>query len=219
MIKNISYTIFFIFISIILSPFSYSLEKLSDSKMKNITGQKAFTRFSVINNTTRIFLNTHIETFTEIDSVKIGYYDRQNHGLGWDQDWTDLSFGTDTSQTLKIDGLIIKADFDDLNAANPNLKRLIIGSNHLNGTISGNFNSFTGAYKPEVAGEPPSTPVRRIRENISNKNFTFDSATENQGFFIILSPEGPKSGIHTLIGYGEDNVNNSFSPDEWWDSP
>ncbi|MDY0131248.1 MAG: hypothetical protein RBR53_01135 [Desulforegulaceae bacterium] len=212
--------LFFLFILIVFFSifvnFSFALEELSKEKMKTTTGQISFSDFTTTNTTTRIFLNTHIETFTEIESIKLGYYAKEGAN-GWDQNWTNISIGTNTAN-LTIDGLIIKADFDDLNSANPTLKRLIIGSNMLNGNISGNFNSFTGTFHPALEGGN-SPPLEYSRENLGSKNFSFDSSSERQGFFLILNPQAGNQGIHSVLGFSEGNIQNAFAPNHWWDQP
>jgi hypothetical protein len=201
----------------LLTDSSFALEALSKEKMKETIGQRALTDFSTTDTTTRLFLNTHIETFTEIESIKLGYFER--NGLnGWDQDWTNMSFGTQQTN-LTIDGLIIKADFDDLNSSEPVLKRFIIGSNMLNGTVSGNFNSFTGTYNPVLEGGNASDAQEYTRANLGNKTFTFDSTSEGQGFFLILNPEAASQGIHTIMGFSEGNIQAAFGADHWWDAP
>jgi hypothetical protein len=201
----------------------YCLDELSKDEMKTTTGQRALTDFSITENTTRMFINTHIETYTEIESMKLGYYER-NSVSGWDQNWTNLKFGNET-ENLTMDGFILKADFNDLNSSNPELKRLIIGTNRLNGTISGNFESFTGAYNPILTTDTTddTTPVNIVtRQNLGQKEFNFDSTDSDKGFFLILSPDTANhSGIHSIMGYTEHNITEAFTNNNsnWWDSP
>jgi hypothetical protein len=200
---------------------SFSLEALSKEKMKTTTGQRALTDISTSGDTTRLFLNTHIETFTEIESLKLAYFER-NGTMGWDQNWNNLSFGNQDTN-LTIDGLVIKADFVNLESSEPVLKRFIIGSNMLNGSISGNFDSFTGTYNPKLL-DPNSSDTAQvhIRQQLNSGNtttFNFDSSTENQGFFLILSPEAANQGIHAVFGFNEGNISGNFVADHWWNAP
>jgi hypothetical protein len=200
---------------------SFSLEALSKEKMKTTTGQRALTNITTNDTTTRLFINTHIETFTEIESLKLAYFDR-NGTIGWDQNWNNLSFGTQDTN-LTIDGLVIKADFVNLESSEPVLKRFIIGSNMLNGSISGNFDSFTGTYNPKLL-DPNSTDSAQvhIRQSLNSGNtttFNFDSSSENQGFFLILSPEAVHNGIHAVLGFSEGNAPNITDVSPWWNAP
>jgi hypothetical protein len=200
---------------------SFSLEALSKEKMKTTTGQRALTDISTSGDTTRLFLNTHIETFTEVESLKLAYFER-NGTMGWDQNWNNLSIGNQDTN-LTIDGLVIKADFVNLESSEPVLKRFIIGSNMLNGSISGNFDSFTGTYNPKLL-DPNSSDTAQvhIRQQLNSGNtttFNFDSSTENQGFFLILSPEAANQGIHAVFGFNEGNISGNFAADHWWNAP
>jgi hypothetical protein len=214
--KWLYFSIIFILFSFFSHP-AFALEELSREKMKQTTGQRALTNFSTNDTTTRMFFNTHIETFTEIESIKLGYFERDNTP-GWDQNWRNMSFGTQDTN-LTIDGLIIKADFDNLNSGEPVLKRFIIGSNMLNGTISGDFDSFTGTYNPALEGGQAQYADEYVRQNLGNKTFTFNSSEQGQGFFLILSPEAAKQGIHAVLGFNEGNITDAFSADYWWDAP
>lgn len=194
---------------------AFPLEPLNEKELKTTTGQAAMTDFTIIDNSVNVFLNTHIETWTEIDSMKLGYYNRQTPG--WDQDWTNISFGSQSSD-MTIDGLILKAEFDDLNSNSPTLNSIMIGTNRINGTIKGNFNSFTGIYNPELTGgkqvQNKNQSLYNIRKNLGNMEFNFDSTNSNKGFFIILSPQAAKNGIHAILGYSESTMDKG-----WWDSP
>ena len=200
---------------------AWALEAMSQKELKETTGQAAFADFTIIENTTRVFLDTHIETWTEVDSLKLGFHQRENT-FGWDQDWANVSFGSQ-SNDLIIDGLIIKADFDNLDSPNPTLNRLIIGTNRINGTISGNFKSFTGAYNPALTAntnDDSSAGSSYIRKNLAQMDFNFNSSNDdNQGFFLILSPVAAQNGIHAILGYSEGNIKTDFNPNGWWDSP
>ncbi|MDY0362523.1 MAG: hypothetical protein RBR08_13800 [Desulforegulaceae bacterium] len=206
----------------IIPDISFSLEALSKEKMKTTTGQRALTDISTSGDTTRLFLNTHIETFTEIESLKLAYFDRDGNGeKGWDQNWNNLKLGSEHAN-LTIDGLVIKADFVNLASSEPVLKRFIIGSNMLNGTISGNFDSFTGTYNPKLLGPDSAEPAQEyLRHDLGEKKFTFKTSEDgtNQGFFLILSPEAAHNGIHAVLGFSEGNAPNITDVSPWWNAP
>lgn len=53
------------------------LRKMKEEELADITGTGAVD-FSVIGNTARIYFDVHIETYAEIDSLKLGYYYKEN---------------------------------------------------------------------------------------------------------------------------------------------
>jgi hypothetical protein len=171
-----------------------------------------------------MFMDIHLETYTEIDSMKIGYYDNGS-GPGWDQDWRNVKIGTSVTDPMLMDGFVFKADFNDLQTASrPTLKRLVIGTNRLAGTMSADIASFTGVYNPAINASGAQGGTALTRENLGNTEFNFaspESETDkslNQGFFIVITPEGDHPGIQVVAGYNELNISSSpFSQGEWWD--
>lgn len=59
------------------APVLAELAALTPSEMKAATGSGGVD-FSIVGNTARIYLDTRIETYAEIDSIKLGYYERHN---------------------------------------------------------------------------------------------------------------------------------------------
>ncbi len=53
------------------------LERLNKEELAAVTGAGGVD-FSIIGNTARIYFDVHMETYTEIDSIKLGYYQREN---------------------------------------------------------------------------------------------------------------------------------------------
>ena len=58
-------------------PSSAELKPLNQAELKAVTGGGAVD-FSIIGDTARIYFDVHIETYAEIDSVKLGYYERHD---------------------------------------------------------------------------------------------------------------------------------------------
>lgn len=201
------------------------LKAMTDKEMRSETAQAGLASFSQSDNTVRMFMDIHLETWTEIDSAKIGYYSRDSVP-GWDQSWQNIKIGTQDIP-LQMDGFVFKADFEDLQTSDkPTLKRLVIGTNRLVGTMQANIESFTGVYNPALTGESAPVDPYYTRANLGDKTFNFSSPTtevdksENQGFFIVITPEGngTHSGIQVVAGYNELNISSSpFSQGEWWD--
>lgn len=62
------------------TPVSAELAELSDSELDNVTGRQGLSEFTIEDNTARIFFDMHIETYMEVDSLKLGYYDKTEAG-------------------------------------------------------------------------------------------------------------------------------------------
>lgn len=122
--------------------------EVDDQQLSEVTGE-GFSSFTLTDDgaggtTAMAYFNITASTFTEIDSLKMGYYDNGS-GLGWDQDWTGVSMGS-SSEDLVCRGLSIEAGFS--NIANPStrsLDYLKVGTPSMTGPISANFNSLTGS--------------------------------------------------------------------------
>jgi hypothetical protein len=195
---------------------SAETRKLTDSELKGIYCQGA-TNLYIEGDTVRLFLDMHTKTFGEIDSAKAGYYEKD--GLyNWDINWTDLTLGQGMDTPLVTDGLIIRTEFDDINAADKRLVRIMIGTGHINGRISGNFTTTTGAVNPEVLdGATGTDPIvmNRGTDLQAYENMDFSDS----GFFIDINFDGnsPERGIKTIAGYAESQaINFVFSGGNWW---
>jgi hypothetical protein len=128
------------------------MHELSDRDMAAISAT-GFSNFTLDGTglATLNFDGIGISTYTDITSLKMGYYDN-GLGLGWDQDWQDKvgtgknSLGT-SSNDLIFKGLYIKAQFT--NYTNPTTRQLEyikIGTPGLTGDISGYFNSLSASF-------------------------------------------------------------------------
>ena len=192
--------------------------KMNDREMAGITGQGT-TNLVIEENTVRLFLDVHTETYGEIDSVKAGYYEKTIEGNtrhGWDTNWTDVTLGESYDNPLVMDGLIYRVEFDDINARNKKITGITVGTNNMAGQISGAFNSTTGAVNPKVLdplqdGDPPMVMNR-------NENLT-GPLNINGGFFfeLNLDSQSPDRGMRTIIGYPEAAaVKMTFNGSDWW---
>lgn len=102
---------------------------------------------------TRMQFNVQVETYTEIDSMKMGYWDNGN-GIGWDQNWTNVKLGSSISD-LKLEGFIFEAKFSNMNdPANRVLEEVKIGYERAYGSLSADFQSLSklGALPREYQG-------------------------------------------------------------------
>jgi hypothetical protein len=171
-----SFLIVFTALLFISSPVAYAqMTCLSDAELSSVYAA-GFSSFSITNGLARADLNINISTYTEIDSLKMGYWN--NGSLGWDEDWTDVILGgssSDPTQDLLLTGIYFEAKFTNIdNPSTRTLDYVRIGTSDIDGIISATFNSFTG----EVAG---------TTYNRSNLGATSITAQNNKEFYIELS--------------------------------
>lgn len=204
----------------IIAPSSQAeLKALSQDELKSSTAQAGFTSFEISNTTARLFLDIHVETQAAIASLSAGWYVKDGSS-GWDQKWNNVTFGNST-ESLTIDGIVFRADFDDLSKADPVLQRIVIGSNRLQGSIKADFASFSGMYNDILTGGSGSPVTGLDRTNIGTGiTFNFNSnAGTDTGLFFILNTSSSNFGIQVVAGYNENNIPNSTPPGPWWNSP
>lgn len=249
------------------------LEKMTKDEMAAVHGQGT-TNLYIEDNTVRLFLDVHMETYGTIDSIKAGYYDKTdfttyknnindyNEGSGanindnfsyvkdssgnivitgsqgsgvntntldWDMNWENVQIGESYEAPLVIDGLIVRTEFDDISSSSKKLKRIIIGTNNMQGQISGEFIRTTGAVNPVVPVDTSghlaalgSDALVMNRDSVLNGLNTAgqDTLNINGGFFIELNLDGntAEQGIKTVIGYQESAaVSMTFGGSDWWD--
>jgi hypothetical protein len=120
-----------------------SMVQMNDDELSSVTAA-GFSSFTLQDNVVKAQFNIDASTFTEIQSIKMGYYNDGTNGLGWDQDWTTASFGLAT-EDLRCKGLYIEAKFSNItDAATRTLDSLKVGTPAMTGPIRATFNSFSG---------------------------------------------------------------------------
>lgn len=86
------------------------MNRLDDGELSAITGH-GFSSFSVTHENgldiVRMNLDIRANTFTEIDSLKMGHYDN-GAGAGWDQNWLGTDMGEDANH-LNLSGFFMEA--------------------------------------------------------------------------------------------------------------
>ena len=162
------------------------MHELSDGEMAAIYAH-GFSTFTLSTDTngnslaTINFSGVTLSTWTEIQSMKLGYYLKGT--TAWDNDWTTVSLGT-SSTDLVAQGLYIKVGFsgDITNPATRQLEYVQIGTTSLTGPISANFNSFSGTLDNGVT-------------NISRTNLGAATITSSGGgFYLALQRSGSQMG-------------------------
>ena len=145
---------------IIVLPFNgfCELKAMNDDEMLDIYAT-GFAEFQIndlgygnLTETVALF-NIQAYTFTEIDSLKLGYHDEYNYkdptpSFGWDEDWENVQLGgslTDPSQDFFGEGFYFAVTFTDINnSANRELKSFRFGFDYVQGPISADFINYSG---------------------------------------------------------------------------
>ena len=136
------------------------LRAMNDEEMTEIyaTGFSSFnisteTVNGIDIDTARAWFNIEAYTFTEIDSLKLGYHNNYDYkdptpGFGWDEDWIDVQLGgdiTDPSEDFHASGFYFEADFIDIDTpASRELKSVRFGFDTVEGDIYADFINFSG---------------------------------------------------------------------------
>jgi len=151
--------------------------EMEDEELSEVTGE-GFSSFTLENDVARAYFNINAATFTEIDSLKMGYYD-DGVSYGWDEDWVGVSLGS-ASESLVCKGLYIEAGFSNIaDPDNRTLNYLKVGTPDMTGPISANFISFSGHIENPidgvlVDGRRLSLGTRTIYSTNSEFNITLD---------------------------------------------
>jgi hypothetical protein len=184
------------------------MHELSDGDMSAISGA-GFSKFTLDGTglATLNFDGITLSTYTDIQSLKMGYYNNGS-GLGWDQDWEDKvgtgknSLGT-SSNDLVFKGLYIEAKFANVDLASRQLEYIKIGTPNLTGDISGYFNKLsasidnltgTAVYVDGVSTNYGGVPATFSRNMVSMSSGSSPSLTtitaNNTGFYLSLDNTG-----------------------------
>lgn len=225
-IMRVVLPVLFLVVTLFIAPVFAELKPMDDSNLKSTTAQQGFTQFVMDNNTARMFLDIHIETYTEIGALSGGYY-AKGGTTGWDQQWNTVSIGSATTPLI-IDGLVLMTDFDGDDIKH--LKRVVIGSNRLQGDLTANFNSYSGCYNNALV-DPSATGITTLdRTPIgaldTPTTFHFNSngdQTKDMGLFFILNMNdnttipGAQQGLQVVAGFDEKTLKAGTT--SWWDAP
>jgi hypothetical protein len=162
------------------------MHELSEGEMAAIYA-KGFSTFTLDGNIVNInFTGVTLSTWTEIQSMKMGYYLKGT--TAWDNDWTTVSLGTQSTD-LVAQGLYIKAGFSNINnPATRQLEYVNIGTTSLTGTVSANFNSLSGT----IGGTTYN------RSNLGVQTIT----STGGGFYLSLQRSGSQMGYTFNFGTG-----------------
>jgi hypothetical protein len=169
---------------ILLSLPVHAFTLMTDEELSQVTGT-GFSSFTLENDVAKASFNIEARTFTEIQSLKMGYYN-DGTSLGWDEDWTNVSLGSAT-EDLVCKGLYIEAKFTNLSdPATRTLDYIKVGTPSMTGPISATFNSFSGHIENPTDG----VLVDGRRLNLGQKTIT----STNSEFYLQLSRTGAQAG-------------------------
>jgi hypothetical protein len=158
--------------------------EMADEELAEVTGE-GFSSFTLENEVARAYFNITASTFTEIDSLKMGYYD-DGTSYGWDEDWADVSLGS-SSEDLVCQGLYIETGFSNIaDPANRTLNYIKAGTPSMTGPISANFISFSGHIENPTAG----VLVDGHRLSLGIRTIT----STNSEFYMQLNQSGVDKG-------------------------
>lgn len=170
------------------SPFcAYSeMSAMSNEELSAIACH-GFSEFSLTNvdgvDIARVDLGIQADTYSTIDSLKMGYWDNGS-SLGWDQNWNNVSAGSD-SQDLQLNGFFFQAEFTDIdNSATRQLKSVTIGFTDVTGTLTGDFSSITLLNGGTV------------RDSVGNATYTFN----NDSLILTINADGDNAGVNFDFG-------------------
>jgi hypothetical protein len=171
--------------------FNCSMVQMNDDELSEVTAA-GFSSFNLQDNMTRAYFNVEASTFTEIQSLKMGYY---NDGIttGWDEDWTGVSLGSST-ESLTCKGLYIEASFSNIaNSSTRTLNSIKVGTPAMTGPISAAFNSFSGRIE-DGTGMPVIVGGQSIDGHRITTLGTKTIYSNNDEFSLQLSGSGAQKG-------------------------
>jgi hypothetical protein len=174
--------------------YNCSMVQMNDEELSEVTAA-GFSNFNLTDDVTKAYFNVEAQTFTEIQSLKMGYYNN-----GWDEDWTNVSLGSST-QDLICKGLYIEAGFSNISTSSTRtLDSFKVGASSMTGPISATFNSFSGRIEDrETTPGTVLVPVEGQRLNLGTKTIT----ATNSEFSMQLSNVSTTTpaGVTTPTGW------------------
>jgi hypothetical protein len=149
------------------------------------------------------------------------YYD-------WDL-WVDnWRFGENPDKPIYINGMIMRFEFDGnlTDGNNDKLKRIIVGTNDLQGNIRGNYQRYTGIANPMLltstaarslgSADPYKwTPgsIQMVRDPLVQcfGIEVFNVEDRDTGIFLIMNMKGDHIGYELITGFPENSIDFSYT--------
>ena len=165
------------------------MKVMTDGELSGVVGQ-GFSSFTMADGVARAdFGGISASTYTEIDSLKLGYWDNGNGGgKGWDQNWGQVKLGTPSSD-LTFNGFFFQAVFDQSSINDPASRKLLsvsMGSKDVTGQVTANFQSLSAT----VGG------IDVARGNLGLQTFQFNHTELS----LDIELAGPHKGLWVNMG-------------------
>jgi len=191
------------------------LKVMNDDEMLDIyaTGFSSFTiqdlGYDDLSETNAWF-NIRAFTYTEIDSLKLGYHDEYDYkdptptAYGWDEDWENVQIGKieagstddagflDPTEDFSAEGFYFSAIFKDIDdPANRELESVKFGFDDVHGDIKATFNNFSGtindgAGAPEYNGHSLNLGPATITADGGKFEFSLNIDTYDKGYWVTF---------------------------------
>jgi len=164
--------VFFIILPFILPASGFcELKAMNDDELLDVYAAAGFATFTIEDSSitesgydeAKAWFNIRAYTYTEIDSLKLGYHDEYDYkdptpGFNWDEDWVDVQIGKiesgsanddagflDPTEDFYARGFYFTAAFTDIDTpATRELKTVKFGFDYVQGDIKANFLSYSG---------------------------------------------------------------------------
>lgn len=178
-----------LFLFLLPVPGFAGMQRMTDGELSGVVAQ-GFSSFTMVDGVAKAdFSGVSGYTYTEIDSLKMGYWDKgDGSGKGWDQNWRQVKLGT-PSNDLVFNGFFFQAVFDQSSLNDPANRKLVslsMGSKDVTGQLSADFQSLSAV----VGG----TEVARSSQGVQTYQFNHTELSLN----IELS--GPRKGLWINMG-------------------
>lgn len=175
-------------------PAAAQLTVLGDGALAAVTGQ-GFSSFTMADGVAAIDLNLTAGTYANIDSLKLGYWDKgMGNGPGWDQNWTGVQLGSPSSD-LTFNGFYVTAVFDPAtlnDPANRQLQSVTLGSKDVTGTLTADFQSLSALHASMPDDDRVSVGTQTYQFNHTELSVTIDLAGAHQGVWFNFGDAAPQ---------------------------
>jgi len=161
---------------------------MTDGELSGVVGQ-GFSSFTMVDGIAKAdFSGISASTYTEIDSLKLGYWDKgDGSGKGWDQNWTQVKLGTPTND-LAFSGFFFQAVFDKNSINDPANRQLLsisMGSKDVTGQLTANFNSLS-AIVGGVDVARGSQGLQTYQFNHTELSLNIEFAGSHKGLWVNM---------------------------------
>jgi len=149
----------------------------------------------------------------------------------WDINWENVQIGKSETEPIIINGVIMKVEFDDIDSPNKKVKRLIMGTNDMQGVLSADMLRTTGMVNPLLSDDATlraqgstnpelGNPILLKRDSFLTNwddKLVFNASDNDTGFWWIFTlgtgPNGETDhiGWEIVAGYDERAIDFSYS--------